>query len=73
MDFQDADASLDARTRRQVKEYVAGVTRWRRWLDFLLASFYHGTFDEMERQCLAYFVRIIVCVLVKLSADSRYR
>lgn len=45
----DADDLPDARTRRQVKEYVAGVTRWRRWLDFLLAAFYRGPFEEMER------------------------
>ncbi|NBB75621.1 MAG: 16S rRNA (cytosine(967)-C(5))-methyltransferase RsmB [Bacteroidetes bacterium] len=49
LEGSDADAPLDARTRRQVKEYVAGVTRWRRWLDFVLAAFYHGDFDEMER------------------------
>ncbi len=44
-----ADDLPDARTRRQVKEYVAGVTRWRRWLDFLLAEYYRGPFDRMER------------------------
>jgi 16S rRNA (cytosine967-C5)-methyltransferase len=45
----DVGGQLDARGRRQVKEYVAGITRWRRWLDFLLASFYHGDFEGMER------------------------
>lgn len=45
----DVGGQLDARGRRQVKEYVAGITRWRRWLDFLLATFYHGDFEEMER------------------------
>ena len=39
---------LDARERRQAREYVAGVTRWRRWLDFLLAQFYRGDVAAME-------------------------
>lgn len=42
------DMPDDRRARRQVREYVAGITRWRRWLDFLIASFYHGAFEEME-------------------------
>ncbi len=45
----DLGGQLDSRERRQVKEYVAGVTRWRRWLDSLLGSFYHGDFESMER------------------------
>lgn len=36
------------RLRRQATEYVAGITRWRRRLDFLLASAYHGDFGKME-------------------------
>ena len=39
---------LDAREARQAMEYVAGITRQRRWLDFLLAQFYHGDFEDME-------------------------
>ena len=39
---------LDAREARQAMEYVAGITRQRRWLDFLLAQFYHGDFVDME-------------------------
>lgn len=39
---------LDERDRRQVRDYVAGVTRWRRWLDFVVADFYNGDYDEME-------------------------
>ena len=31
-----------ARDHRLVTEYVAGVTRWRRWLDFILAAYYRG-------------------------------
>ena len=38
----------DLRVRRQTRELVAGVTRWRRWLDFLLADTYHGDYDSME-------------------------
>lgn len=47
--MERTDDLSDARTRRQVTEYVAGVTRWRRRLDFLLAAFYHGPFERMER------------------------
>jgi 16S rRNA (cytosine967-C5)-methyltransferase len=47
--LDDFDAGSDpGRTRRQAKERVAGVTRWRRWLDFLLAAFYNGDYDQME-------------------------
>ncbi|MEM9667173.1 MAG: transcription antitermination factor NusB, partial [Bacteroidota bacterium] len=42
------DAGLPPREERQVTEYVAGVTRWRRWLDFLLAGLYRGPYHEME-------------------------
>ncbi len=38
----------DARTRRQARELVAGVTRQRRWLDFVLADAYNGDYDGME-------------------------
>lgn len=39
---------LDERTRRQVREYVAGVTRWRRWLDYLIAHLYRGNAAKLE-------------------------
>jgi 16S rRNA (cytosine967-C5)-methyltransferase len=38
----------DARAERQAREYTAGVTRRRRWLDFLMAHFYQGDFDAMD-------------------------
>jgi len=38
----------DARERRQARELVAGATRWRRRLDFVLADFYNGDFGDME-------------------------
>lgn len=49
---RDAEAGLDERARRQAMEYVAGVTRWRRRLDFLLGHYYRGSLDEMERPLL---------------------
>lgn len=33
--------------RRQT-EYVAGITRWQRWLDFILSTYYRGRLDKME-------------------------
>ena len=44
----DVDEAHDAREERQATEYVAGVTRWRRWLDFVLARFYRGDFATIE-------------------------
>ena len=41
-------ASEDAETKRRVADLVAGVTRWRRYLDFLLASCYTGKLQKME-------------------------
>jgi 16S rRNA (cytosine967-C5)-methyltransferase len=32
----------------KVREYVSGVTRWKRWLDFLVEGNYSGTFEEIE-------------------------
>ena len=40
----------EARTRRQARELVAGVTRQRRWLDFVLGEAYHGEYDSMEHR-----------------------
>ena len=38
----------DQRERRQARELVSGVTRWRRRLDFILSEFYNGDFEDME-------------------------
>lgn len=46
--LEDAEGQEDARAHRQTKEYVAGITRWRRRLDFILAHFYRGDYAEME-------------------------
>lgn len=40
----------DARTKRQARDLVAGVTRQRRWLDFVLAAAYNGDYDSMEHR-----------------------
>lgn len=48
----DADASMpltSAQDHRQVKEYVAGITRWKRWLDFVLSNFYKGQYEDLEQ------------------------
>lgn len=37
-----------ARDERQATEYVAGVTRWRRRLDFILQQYYRGDLAAME-------------------------
>ncbi len=42
------DAPDDSRAERQVKDYVAGVTRLRRRFDFWLRHFYHGDYAHME-------------------------
>eukprot|EP00899_Mesostigma_viride_P023431 jgi/Mesvir1/4272/Mv22232-RA.1 len=42
-------ASLTPSERRRVKELVAGVTRHRRHLDFLMRSFWGGTARDLER------------------------
>ena len=38
----------DERARRQARELVAGVTRQRRWLDFVLAKAYNDDYEAME-------------------------
>jgi 16S rRNA (cytosine967-C5)-methyltransferase len=39
---------LEPEAGRRATEYVAGVTRWRRWLDFLLTQAYHGNYESAE-------------------------
>ncbi len=38
----------DPRDARHVSDLVAGVTRLRRWLDFLIARFYHGDINALD-------------------------
>lgn len=42
------DADVDASVDRRTTDYVAGVTRWRRWLDHVLSGVYHGDFQAIE-------------------------
>lgn len=41
-------APLAARDERQAREYVSGVTRWKRWLDFILGEFVKGNLENLE-------------------------
>lgn len=43
-----ADDELDARDVRFATELVSGTTRWRRWLDFLIAQFYRGDINALD-------------------------
>ena len=47
-DERGKSASDGGREARQALEYIAGVTRWRRYLDFVLAQFYRGEVDRLE-------------------------
>lgn len=44
----ETDVQLDAQDARFVTDLVSGVTRWRRWLDFLIGKFYHGDAERLE-------------------------
>jgi 16S rRNA (cytosine967-C5)-methyltransferase len=48
VDGEDSGGEGDAREERQAAEYVAGITRQRRWLDFLIAHFYRGNANQLE-------------------------
>ncbi|MFQ5571244.1 MAG: 16S rRNA (cytosine(967)-C(5))-methyltransferase RsmB [Rhodothermales bacterium] len=56
----------DPRVERQATEYVAGITRWRRWLDFLIGHFYKGPFDKME-PTLKHILRVSLYDLLLLD------
>ena len=45
----EVDAGHDAaRDERQTRDYVSGVTRWKRWLDFVLSQFTRGDLNALE-------------------------
>ena len=47
----DSDDSIPVKAERDhrlVKEYVQGVLRWKRKLDFIIGNFYKGAFGQME-------------------------
>jgi 16S rRNA (cytosine967-C5)-methyltransferase len=46
-ELEDVQA-LDQREGRQALEYVAGITRWRRYLDFLIGHYYRRDPDLLE-------------------------
>ena len=48
--FDEVLQSLRAKPdiHRQVVGYVRGITRWKRWLDFLIATFYRGDAGSLE-------------------------
>jgi len=54
---------------RQVTELVSGVTRWKRWLDFLIMSFYDGNPDGMETT-LKVVLRLGLYELFKMRTPS---
>jgi len=60
----------DARTRRQARELVAGVTRQRRWLDFVLARAYNGDYDTIEDR-LRHILRLGLYELLFQSTPTR--
>lgn len=45
-----ATTGLDDQGRRQVRDYVSGITRWQRWLDFQIAHHYTGPLRKMEHR-----------------------
>jgi len=46
------DMAGDARAGRQVTEYVGGITRWKRRLDFTLDHFFRGDISSIELMLL---------------------
>lgn len=44
----DVPEELDSHQERRQTEYVAGITRWRRWLDFIISTYYRGNLERME-------------------------
>jgi 16S rRNA (cytosine967-C5)-methyltransferase len=46
--LQAATRSGNADQDRSIRDMVAGVVRWQRYLDFLIASFYKGEADTLE-------------------------
>jgi 16S rRNA (cytosine967-C5)-methyltransferase len=65
----DADDE-DARTRRQARELVAGVTRRRRWLDHVIADAYDGHYHGMEQR-LRHILRLGLYEMLYQSTPIR--
>ena len=47
-----AEGSVPAEVSRQAVRTVGGVTRWRRWLDFLIGHFYRGRVEDLDPELL---------------------
>ncbi len=47
-----ADGAHDPEVSRRAVDYVAGVTRQKRWLDFLLGAFVRGRLDGLDPELL---------------------
>jgi len=60
----------DARSHRQARELVAGVTRQRRWLDFILATAYDGDYTSIESR-LRQILRLGLYELLFQSTPTR--
>jgi 16S rRNA (cytosine967-C5)-methyltransferase len=60
----------DERTRRQARDLLAGVTRQRRWLDFVLAKAYNDDYDSMESR-LRHILRLGLFEMLFQSTPTR--
>ena len=57
------------REHRMVKEYVQGIMRWKRWLDFVIDHYYRGKLSSME-PVLKWILRLGVYDLLLVSTPS---
>jgi len=60
----------DDRARRQARDLLAGVTRQRRWLDFVLAEAYNDDYDSMESR-LRHILRLGLYEMLFQSTPTR--
>lgn len=58
---------LESRGQRQVTDTVAGITRWKRYLDFLITSYHDPRSYEKMEPLLRQILRLGVYELVKLE------
>ena len=68
----NSDAALPIRAERDhrlVKEYVQGIMRQRRWLDFIIDHFYSGDLGKIETKLL-WILRLGVYDLLMLRTPS---
>ena len=68
----DADEVISLSSKRDhrlVKEYVQGIMRYRRRLDFIIGSFYNGVFESMESS-LQWVLRLGAYDLLYLRTPS---